>query len=887
MRCCLLLIALVFLAPVAASAPDADDDPPPEPQVRAVRIDPVTSVALDGSLDEAAWATAEVATGFTQMRPNPGEPATQRTEAYVLYDDDALYVGFRCHDAEPEAIVRRLARRDDWNLSDKVVVSIDSYGDGRTAFTFGVNAAGVKYDFLIYNDTNEDFSWDAVWDVAVAPAADGWTAEFRIPLSQLRFNSEQNVQTWGIEFQRDIARNDEKSFWAPILPDVDGVVSRFGKLGGMEGLSAPRRLEVQPYVASRLTREPGDAADPFYSPNDIAGSVGADLKYGLTSNLTLSATINPDFGQVEADPAVVNLSAFEIFFQERRPFFVEGVDIFEFGRTKAYTSSFRPTFFYSRRIGRRPQRGLDGDDIEYVDRPDQTTIASAAKLSGKVGPWSVGVLDAVTLEEQAQIFTADGTQHSEAVEPLTNYAVGRIKRDFRGGNTVVGGLFTATNRSMGMSVFDDVVPNSAYVGGFDVEHSWGNRSWAVNGTLVGSYVNGSAEVIEDLQRAPQRHFDRPDADYLSVDPTRKSLSGAYGEVAVARTSGKWRGSLTANLVSPGFEVNDLGFQSRADAYALSGIVLYNQNEPGADWLRRWGGNVNWNVAYNGAGQVINRQINFNSNLQFSNLWGGGLYIGGSPVEVYNDRLTRGGPNAKRPADIGVNPWIYSDSRKAISGDAYSYLRTEFVENPEYDANVGVSLTIRPSSALELQVNPEFSKQLDTDQYITSVDDEVAATTFGTRYVFGDIEQTSFSVGLRANWTFTPDLTLQLYAQPFVTAGRYSGYKEFAAPGTYEFDVYGVDKGAIAGGDGEFFVDPGDGGELFTFDDPNFNFRSLRGSAVVRWEYRPGSTLFFVWQQQRDGFEEFGDFNFGRDFGAIFREEVQNIFLIKATYWLGT
>ena len=886
MRSCLLLIALLFLAPVAASAPDADDDPPPEPQVRAVRIDPVTSVALDGSLDEAAWATAEVATGFTQMRPNPGEPATQRTEAYVLYDDDALYVGFRCHDDNPEAIVRRLARRDDMNLSDKVLVGIDSYGDGRTAFAFGVNAAGVKYDFLIYNDTNEDTSWDAVWDVAVAPAEDGWTAEFRIPLSQLRFSTDQNVQTWGIEFQRDIARNDEKSFWAPILPDVDGVVSRFGKLDGMEGLVSPRRLEVQPYVASRLTREPGDAADPFYSPNDIAGSVGADLKYGLTSNLTLSATINPDFGQVEADPAVVNLSAFEVFFQERRPFFVEGVDIFEFGRTKAYTSVFRPTFFYSRRIGRSPQRRLGGD-IAYLDRPDQTTIASAAKLSGKVGPWSVGVLDAVTLEEQAQIFTTDGTQHSEAVEPLTNYAVGRVKRDFRDGNTVVGGLFTATNRSMSVSAFEDLVPSSAYVGGLDVEHSWGNRTWAVNGTLVGSYVNGSTEVIEGLQRAPQRYFQRPDADYLAVDPTRTSLSGGYGELAVARTSGKWRGSLTANLVSPGFEVNDLGFQSRADAYALSGIVLYNQNEPGVDWLRRWGGNVNWNVAYNGAGQVINGRINFNSNLQFSNLWGGGLYVGGNPVETYNDRLTRGGPIAKRPADLGFNTWIYSDSRKAVSGDTYVFFRTEFVENPEYDANVGLSLTIRPSSALELQVNPEFSKQLDTDQYITSVDDEAAATTFGTRYVFGDIEQTSFSVGLRANWTFTPELTLQLYAQPFVTAGRYSGYKEFAAPDTYDFDVYGVDKGVIAAGDGEFFVDPGDGGELFTFGDPNFNFRSLRGSAVVRWEYRPGSTLFFVWQQQRDGFEEFGDFNFGRDFGAIFREEVQNIFLIKATYWLGT
>ena len=885
MRISPLLILLICTAGATAAAPDGD--PRSDLEVRAMRVGPTHRLVLDGMLDESAWATAEVATGFTQMRPNPGEPSSQRTEAHVLYDDDALYVGFRCYDDAPEAIVRRLARRDDWNVSDKVVVAVDSYGDGRTAFVFGVNAAGVKYDFLIYNDTNEDFSWDAVWDVAVAPVAGGWTAEFRIPLSQLRYQTGDGPQQWGIEFQRDIARNEEKSFWAPILPDVDGVVSRFGKLAGLEGLTSPRRLELEPYVATRLTREPGDAADPFYSKNNVAGTAGAGLTYGLTSNLTLSATINPDFGQVEADPAVVNLSAFETSFEERRPFFVEGIDVFEFGDTQAYTSVYRPTFFYSRRIGRRPQRSLDDDAFEYIDVPDQTTIASAAKLSGKVGAWSVGILDAVTVEEQAQVLMEGGERLRAPVEPLTNYAVGRVKRDFRSGQTVVGGLVTATNRSMSEPAFAGVTPEHAYVGGLDAEHTWGDRTWAVNATVVGSYVAGSAEVIETLQRAPQRYFQRPDADHLTLDSTRTSLSGTYGELAVARTSGKWRGSLTANLVSAGFDVNDLGFQSRSDGYALSGIVLYNEHDPGAGWLRRWGGNVNWNVAFNGAGQLINRQVNVNAEVQLPNLWGGGVWVGGNVGEVYNDRLTRGGPIARRPPDIGINPWIFSDSRRAVSGEAYAYLRTEFVENPEYDVDVGFSLTVRPTSALELVLSPEFIRQLDTDQYLTSVDDEAAAATFGTRYVFGDIEQTTFALGLRANWTFTPDLTLQLYAQPFVTAGRYAGYKEFRTPGTYDFGVYGVDKGTIAADGDEFVVAPGDGGEPFAFDDPDFNVRSLRGSAVVRWEYRPGSALFFVWQQQRDGTEAFGDFRLGRDFGAIFREDVQNIFLIKATYWLGT
>ncbi len=881
---CLALSAPVIARPTAGAAP-ADGDPQ-LPSVRADRVAASVDLTVDGRLDEAAWAGAEMASGFQQFRPNPGEPATQQTQAFVLYDDDALYVGFRCHDDAPEAIVRQLARRDDWNISDKVFVSVDSYGDGRTAFSFGINAAGVKYDILTYNDTNEDMSWDAVWDAAVAPSAEGWTAEFRIPLSQLRFRSGTETRPWGVQFQRDIARTDEKSFWAPILPDVDGFVSRFGRLDGIEGLVAPRRLEVQPYVASRLTREPGDAADPFYAPNDLAASAGADVKYGLTSDLTLAATLNPDFGQVEADPAVVNLSAFETFFEERRPFFVEGVDVFEFGRTRSFNYSFYPTFFYSRRIGRQPQRRLDDDEAVYVETPDQTTIAAAAKLSGKVGEWSIGFLDAVTLEEQGRYLDTEGIVQTTPVEPLANYAVGRVKRDFRDGNSVVGGLVTATTRSMSESVFADLVPEAAYVGGLDFEHAWANRRWTVSGVAAASYVSGSAEVIESLQRAPQRYFQRPDADYLGVDPAKTSLRGGFGSLSIAKTGGKWRGSLTSTAVTPGFEVNDLGFQFRADVYALSGIVIYNQNEPGVPWLRRWGGNVNWTAAMNGDGQTISRRLNVNVEAQHSSHWSGGLWIGGVPTEIYNDGLTRGGPVAARPADIGINPWISSDERKPVYGSAFAYLRTEFVDNPEFDRAVGFDLTVRPHSSLSLTLSPEFSHEFDTDQFITSVDDPAAAATFGTRYVFGDITQTALSVGLRADWTFTPDLSLQLYARPFVTAGRYAGFKEFRTPGTYDFDVYGRDRGTITAADDAFVVTPGDGGESFSFDDPDFNFRSLRGSAVLRWEYRPGSALFVVWQQQRNGFENFGDFDFGRDFGAIFREDVQNIFLIKATYWLG-
>ncbi|MDX1419943.1 MAG: DUF5916 domain-containing protein [Rubricoccaceae bacterium] len=890
---------------LAAGAADAQ--PVSAPGLQAFRLDPGQRPRVDGRLDEAVWADAPKAVGFTQREPAPGSASSEHTEVAVLYDGEALYVGFWADVRDPSTLVARLARRDTYPISDRVSVDIDSYGDGRTAFSFAVTAGGVEQDLLIYNDVQEDATWDAVWEGEVAQTPGGYTAEFRIPFSQLRYPTGTGPQTWGIQFQRDIPASGEVGFWAPILPDEGGYVSRFGRLEGLVGLRAPRRIELLPYAAGRLTRAPGDAVDPFYEANDLEPTAGFDAKVGLTSNLTLTATVNPDFGQVEADPAVVNLSQFETFFEERRPFFVEGVDIFEYGRTRTSNVAFRPTFFYSRRIGREPSRSVGGREILWVDSPEQTTIATAAKVSGKVGDWSVGLLDAVTVEEEA-VYIDDADQELRtAVEPFTNYLVGRVQRGFRGGASVVGGIVTATHRRMGdEGLFAGVLPSSATVVGLDVEHAWQDRAWTVSGVVAGSRVVGDSLTLLGLQRSPTRYFQRPDQTYLGLDPGATRLDGVHTELSLARTGGRhWRGSITGTLTSPGFEVNDLGFQSRADVASFSWFGQYRQPRPSR--LNFYNVSAFGGWAMNLAGDPIQHYYQVTSFVRFKNLWSTFGYVIARP-EYVNDRLTRGGPLALRPPDGAAGVELYTDRRRTLWGGIELQGRTEWVEaydvgvaGGEWDLGVELALGWRPSDAVAVTVEPEWSRQLDTDQFFARLADGPAAT-FGTRYVFADIRREAFELGLRLDWTFTPDLSLQLFAEPFVLSGRYSGFKEFRTPRTYDFDVYGLDKGAITprvcDGDPcaprpaatdetptDYLVDPGDG-EPFTLSNRDFNFRSLRGNAVLRWEWRPGSTLFFVWQQTRDEFADYDGFGVVEELGEVFRAPVENVFLVKATYWLG-
>jgi hypothetical protein len=882
-----LALSLTFGTAVPVHAADA----PADSARTAARLTPVIHAArvtggirIDGVLDEPAWSSATPATDFTQLDPQEGQPVSERTEVRVLLDGDAIVIGARLWDREASRVKARLARRDDDVESDQFEVSLDTFHDHLTARVFRINPAGVVRDALIGADGNTDDSWDAVWEGAAHVDDAGWSAELRIPLSQLRY-SDQPDAVWGIQLMRFIHRKAESAYFAFTPKKERGGVARYGHLEGLGRLPQPRHLELMPYVAGRNERFDVDPTDPFRSPSDYLGNAGGDLKYGVTSDLTLDLTVNPDFGQVEVDPAEVNLTAFETFYPEKRPFFVEGADLFSFGRSRAFNNFSVPTIFFSRRIGRSPQLGLGGTGYVHIDAPDQTTIAGAAKLTGRThGGWAIGLLDAVTVEEQAVWEDTAGLHRETPVEPLTHYFAGRLRRDLRNGNTSIGALFTATNRRLDTPGLEGLLRSDSYLGGIDFAHAWAKRRWAIDADVTGAMVNGSTTAIGITQRASSRYLQRPDHDdYFVYDPTRTHLSGYGFDGSISKQSGNhWRGSLAYVDRSPGYEANDLGFQTRADYRGFSSIVLYSENQPGP--LFR-----NWTV-YPYANQMWNygRDLVYNSyaltlDSQLANYWPLNVSIT-TNRDVFDDRLTRGGPQARTVESSNFNVSLDSDPRRSWTvGASYTHAWNAaggWGEIPSLNASFRFSPTLR------LRFSPSYSRTRSIGQYLFAVPDPDAADTYGQRYVFASLAQHTISLETRLDWTLTPRLSLQLWMQPLVVTGDYMSFKEFRQPGAFEFDIYGKDAGTISGeGTGLYTVDPGNG-SVFQFPDPDFNFRSLLGNAVLRWEYRPGSTMYFVWQQRRSDVAPLGDFEFERDYSALLHRAPENVFAVKATWWIG-
>jgi hypothetical protein len=896
MRLVLALLVGVALLPGSGGAQRASISPStpaspiaaaPSRSIRAARR--TTPVVIDGRLDDAAWTIAEPSGAMVQAYPKPGETAPDQTEIRVLYDDEALYVAIRMFDAHPDSIASGLARRDATAAtgiySDWVHLIIDSYHDRRTAFRFSTTPRGVQKDVYTYNDGSEDANWDAVWEVGTRVDSLGWVAEFHIPLSQLRFGGDSAAgRVWGFQVQRDIARRSERDTWSPWTPQDGAFVSSFGDLVGLQGIRVPQRLEVTPFVSSTLTRAPGDAIDPFYKRTRNKPSVGADLKYGLPGGLTLSATVNPDFGQVEVDPAVVNLTAFETSFPEKRPFFLEGSDVFAFGQVLRQNDYGGQTYLYSRRIGRRPQLGVPADAL-YADVPSQTTIAGAAKVTGKSGPWTVGLLDAVTTEQRAHIATTGGARYDRPLEPLSNYFAGRLKRDFRGGATTVGAMLEHTSRAVSDTIFAPLLRSHATFGGIDFEHDMAKRSWIASGFVAGGVVQGSQSAIALTQRSSTHYFQRPDSAALRLhyDSTRTSLGGYIGELALQK-QGATFGSIAVKTSSPGLELNDLGIQSHTGYYAISTLVGRQSYTAGAH-LSNWLAYLFQNDAFNYGNRAIYRGYGTTANATFLNQWGMSGTVAYAP-DVYDDVLLRGGPEGRQPASWTGSLNGNTDTRRPVvvgvrSTYAYDILGGDLLQ-------LIVSVDVRPSSNVHLNFGPSWSRVHDTEQPVRSAVDPLATNTYGKRYVLATLTQTTLSLDTRVDVTISPTLSFVMYVQPFVSSGRYEGYKELLAPGTYSFAEYGPTQISYDAPSSRYVIHPNDaaGAPSFTVAQPNFNVRSLRGNAVVRWDYRPGSSLYFVWQQQRSGFEPIGDFDGRRDVGAIFRTVPTNVFLLKATYWIG-
>ena len=828
---------------------------------------------VDGNLSDPAWSQAPVATDFVQMIPDPGAPASERTEARILYDDEAIYVAIRAWDSAPDSIVGQLTRRGEASYSDLAWVMIDSFHDRRTAFRFAVNPAGVKSDTYYYEDVRQDPGWEAVWDVSVRTDSLGWSAEFRIPLSQLRFSG-ASEQSWGVNFGREIARRNETVTWAPLNPGEQAVVSRAGTLEGIRDLRPGSRIEVMPYTAGQVARAPGDPANPFWHATDGSMRVGADLRVGITNDLTLDLTVNPDFGQVEADPAQVNLTAFETFFPERRPFFQEGAGIFRLGIGLGDGDGENEGLFYSRRIGRAPQGNPPGS-AQWVERPSQTRILSAGKVSGKTaGGWSVGLLSALTGTETARALL-DGEELRPTVEPRASYSVARIQRDFRAGATSVGGIATGTIRDGGPA--DELfLHRRGWSGGVDLRHRFGGGDFELRSFLLGSRVEGSPDALYRTQTSSARYFQRPDAEHVDLDPGATHMEGWAGKVEIYKIAGgNWRGASFTHFRSPGFEVNDLGFMPSSDFITQWLWVQRRSDRPGGH-LRNWMVNLNAGSSWTFGGELRHRNGNVNWN---GSTLGNLFFWGGVNLNDlgFSTNLLRGGPGIRTARSLSGWHGISTDGRR----DVQVSLNGNWSARPESDSwTVGVNPNVRwrPSGRTTLRVGPSLSRRVEDRQWVQAV-----PTDDGTEYVFGRMEQNTLAMTLRTDVALTPTLSLQLYAQPFVSSGSFEDFKRVADPRARRYGdrFQGVEAELV---DGSYRADLNGDGELESFRNPEFSSMQFRSNAVLRWEYRPGSTAYLVWSQARTGFEPDGEFQVGRRLDDLFSAPAENVLMVKVSYW---
>jgi len=830
---------------------------------------------LDGRGDDAVWATAEEITAFRQYEPNEDGNPTFATTAKVAFDDRNLYVLLEAKDPHPDSIVAQLTRRDQNSPSDWLMVLIDSYNDKRTGFEFHVNAAGVKRDVAITNDGNEDTSWDGIWDVATAITRDGWSAEFRIPLSQLRFPP-NGSPTFGMLFARKIGRLNESISWPGYRKSKSGLVSQFAEVSGFAGLSSPRRLEVTPYTVLKTVPEhrlDGSGTTTGYS-RAAQSTAGADIKYGVSSNFTLDATINPDFGQVEADPSNLNLSAFETFYSERRPFFMEGAGLFRFDVN--CNDGNCSGLFYSRRIGRRPQLNdeIQGSLDPAASVSQSTPILGAAKLTGRTeSGLQLGVFDAVTDQRKAY-GPVIGTL---VAEPRTNYLVGRVAQDFRQGKTTVGAMATATDRSLdGFTSLS--LARSAYVAGIDARHRFLKDNYELSGFLAASTVRGSATAINGLQLDSRHNYGRPDAK-LPYDSTATQLGGNAEHISFAKVGGGiTRFNVDYRVLSPGFEINDVGYLSRADQKFESGWIGLQYNKP-TSWYRSALLNFNQWAGWTTEGLPTDLGGNVNFHVQLPSMWW--IHTGISSngwMPTYDDRASRGGPAVRNSKSL--SPWLglEGDARKRVTPNAF-FGAFQADGNRSHGFFVDPQLDIRASDRLTLSAGPHFQHDVMDAQWFGRFDTMNSDSSYSTHYAFARLDQRTLSMTTRFDYTATPTLTFQVYAAPYVTVGHYTKLRELNDP---RAESYGDRYKAYMPFD---YANPsaytGYGASA-----NDFNYKALNTNAVVRWEYRSGSSIFMVWQQGRQQYDRnYGQFAAGRDYRDLFRAHPDNTFLIKASYWL--
>ncbi len=840
------------------------------------------SLKIDGNINEKDWDSVEWTGDFVQHRPDNGASATQDTRFKILYDDSYIYVAIQCLDSEPELIESRLSRRDGFQ-GDWVMMCFDSYHDLSTSFTFIVTAAGVKGDEFLSNDgSNSDVNWNPIWYTKTTIDSEGWNAEMKIPFSQLRFTADENQQ-WGLQVMRKLLRKEERSLWQFVAADAPGWVSNFGKLNGLKNVSPKRQIELQPYTVAKLETHEKQEGNPYRTGIKKGVSAGLDGKIGITNDLTLDFTINPDFGQVEADPAAIALDGFQIFFNEQRPFFIENKNIFDYAvSSSASGGTFgNDNLFYSRRIGKNPSSYPSLAENEYAETPTNTTILGAAKLSGKTkNGWSVGILETLTSNEYAKISGANG-ERKELVEPLTNYFVSRIAKEFNSRNTSIGGIFTSTNRKLNGQL--DFLHKNAFTGGLDFRHFWNDRTWYIEGDFVMSSVYGSKNAITNTQTSIRHLFQRQDATHINVDTSRTNLTGNGGSLRLGKNGGgdfifqsgfAWR--------TPELELNDIGFQRVSDDLRHHHWMGYRWRQP-FYIFNQLSLNYNHWVVTNFAGNLNAISVNLNCNMIFKNNWSGGTGTNLNPLEYSYSEL-RGGPRFRKMPNYNGWVWFESDSRKKFrfGGDLFGGTS---IRNAEKSFGQNFFISYMPTNALSISINQNYNSNNTEMQYVTQVNHNGKMN-----YLVSELDQKTLSFSMRINYTINPNLTIQYYGQPFISRGRYSDFKwigdAYSIDLTQKLNPISSESITLSEDEQSYFIDVlEDGTEIRNIQNPDFSFVQFRSNLVLRWEYKPGSEFYLVWSQGTSGLASPKDGLFKSLDNQILGNTKENIFLMKATYRL--
>ncbi|MFA6232801.1 MAG: DUF5916 domain-containing protein [Bacteroidota bacterium] len=872
---CTLVIVNVMIAhgTPAAGGGEKELPGPSRRSVEAFRCDG-QQLSIDGKLSEAVWQGGTPTGEFLQREPVEGTRATLRTEVRFSYDDDALYIGAVMYVDDSAEILSTLSRRDNAGNSERLLISIDSYNDNRTAYTFGITADGVRLEYYHPNDSefSRDYSFDPVWEARVTRSADSWTAEMRIPFSQLRFNN-RDVQIWGLNMNRYIPSRNEDVYWVLIPKNETGWSSRFGELTGIQGIEPSSRIELTPYTVADVTVAHADnQIDPFYNKIQWKGNLGLDMKMGLGPNLTLDATVNPDFGQVEADPAEVNLSAYETFYSERRPFFIEGSQLL---------SGEGPNYFYSRRIGSQPSLSANA---AFADRPVNTSILGAAKVTGRLASGlSVAGLTAVTQREFVDTYDPVFNKYSAAlVEPLTGYAAMRVQQEFGPEASTIGAMITGVQRDLSSPAAEQLLNRQAASGGVDWKLRFDQATYELNGFAGFSFIRGSPEAIALVQQSSAHYFQRPDADYIEFDPSRTSLTGMTVGLNFKKNGGEhWLWGFGGAAESPGFEINDAGILQSADDIDTWGQIAYRENAPGTIFHSyQIDGSVSkgWNFGF------IDQYTNFELGLSttWKNFYSSEIELAYG-TSALNDHLTRGGPLMRSGA--GWN--LYVDVSNSYSSDLrWNIWGSRFNDAlGSWDWSAGSSISLRTSGRLEFSVEPSFRRAVNVRQYVMTAGDGPAAT-FGRRYIFATIDQGTLSARFRVNFAFSPDLTLELYAEPFAASGAYSRFGELPAAESDKLRVFGEDAESVIRydeGNASYVVIDQRG--AFPIFNPDFNILSFRSNVVLRWEWVRGSTLFLVWQQNRSGYDIDGNLIGPRDLLRSIERTGDNFIALKISYWI--